>query len=150
DLGAVLHAVLEGVQQEEASRIAIGLALIREIDHLLVVQTGRDRDELVAARGCDLADRGETRPWIDRTILALVLPAFGPQDEGQLRSDEVREQLADRARSGIRAEVQLQFAESATGVDEPQVRPPVVANEFGQRRVLHQLAATSATSPRTR
>src|SRR5207302_9692562 len=94
DLGAVLHAVLEGVQQKEASRIAIGLALVRKIDALLVIEARGDGDKLVAARGRELADRRKSRPRYTHTPRTSGERADGHKGSWKLSTHALSEQLA--------------------------------------------------------
>src|SRR6267143_5434980 len=80
DLGPMLDAVLDRVEQKEALRILVRFSLIRQSDDLVLIEPLGDRDELIAARGCRVAECIETRPRaVDVAGLALVLPALRPQ-----------------------------------------------------------------------
>ena len=61
----MLDAVLERVEQEEVPRVPVGLALIRKVDLVVLVQLRGDRDQLVATAGGNVAQDCESAPWID-------------------------------------------------------------------------------------
>src|SRR5438876_12251043 len=132
----MLDAVLNGVQQEEAHRVAINLALPGQIDLRIRVDRIRDLDQFIAGADSDAGHHVKPRPGAAPGELAtLVLTAFRAQDEGLLCAHDMSEQFSDRSRGAGSARIQLLGGQIATSLDEAEARSPVVPKEVGERSV---------------
>src|SRR2546422_3599713 len=75
-----------------------------------------------------------------------MLSTFRAQDEGELRTGYVLEQLSHRTRRGRSPRIELLVGQAATGVKQTEVRPPVIAKAVSESLAHEELAPELALS----